>query len=172
MRTDKKTSNLFIAGGYCLVAIIILLNYLGQAEVKEKASVKTAAKTVEQVGESALAHQLKEEKRVNLEMREMLTHLQGLLSVSRHALANQALPATKQAQGRYEIPDLNYELLDAVRPKTNPFIPGKNPFAAANRKDVEKVVANRGLGSTLRCDPSLPFIISGSGPHSRFISNF
>lgn len=172
MRTDKKTSNLFIAGGYCLVAVIILLNYLGQSGVKEKVIARTADITVARADEGTLARQLKEEKRVNLEMREMLTRLQGLLSDPQRMILDQPVASTQQTGGRYEIPALNYELLNTTRPKTNPFIPGKNPFAAVNRKEVATMVANRGLGAALRCDPNLPYIISGSGAHSRFISNF
>ena len=176
MRADKRTSNLFIAGGYCLVAIIILLNYLAQANVKDKVVVKPAESDVSALDDSVLARQLKEEKRVNLEMREMLTRLQGALSdpqrVSSQSPLQSPLQAAPAAGGRYDIPDINYDLLDATRPRANPFIPGKNPFAAPTRKEAAPAVANKGLESTLRCDPRLPFVISGASSRSGFFSNF
>lgn len=171
MKPDKRTSNLFIAGGYCLVAIIILLNYLSQAEIKEKASVKAGEQHSAPVDESALARQLKEEKRVNMEMREMLTRLQGLISEPGRAAYQQNEASVFQAQGKYEIPEINYDLLEADKPRSNPFIPGKNPFAAPTRK-AETTVVSQGLGTNLRSDPRLPYIISGSGLRSAFLSNF
>lgn len=172
MRADKRTSNLFIAGGYCLVAIIILLNYLGQANVKDKVMVKPAESDVSAVDDSVLARQLKEEKRVNLEMREMLTRLQGAISDPQRVSLQQPLQVTPSAAGKYDIPDINYDLLDATRPRSNPFIPGKNPFAAPTREEAAPAVANKGLESTLRCDPRLPFVISGASSRSGFFSNF
>ncbi|EKD81890.1 MAG: hypothetical protein ACD_39C01585G0001 [uncultured bacterium] len=105
-------------------------------------------------------------------MREMLTHLQGLLSDPQRTPLQQSLQAAPSAAGKYEIPEINYDLLDASRPRLNPFIPGKNPFAAPTRKEAAPAVANKGLESTLRCDPRLPFIISGASSHSTFFSNF
>ncbi|KAF1079181.1 MAG: hypothetical protein GQF41_4530 [Candidatus Rifleibacterium amylolyticum] len=172
MKADKRTSNLFIAGGYCLVAIIILLNYLSQAEVKDKTAVKSGDLHSAPADESALSRQLKEEKRVNMEMREMLTRLQGLISDPHRLPVQKSGVNIQQASGRYDIPDINYDLLEAERPRSNPFIPGKNPFAMATKTEAEVKVDNRGLSSSLRCDPKLPFIIRGSGLHSGFISNF
>ncbi len=172
MKPDKRTSNLFIAGGYCLVAIIILLNYLGQAEIKDKTSVKTGDLQTAPADESALSRQLKEEKRVNMEMREMLTRLQGLISDPQRQNLQQSGENSPQVSGRYEIPEINYALLDAERPRSNPFIPGKNPFAMATKSEAEVTVVNRGPGASLRCDPKLPFVISGSGVRSGYISNF
>ena len=171
MRPDKRTSNLFIAGGYCLVAIIILLNYLGQAEIKDKKTARPGELNSSPLDESAIARQLKEEKRVNTEMREMLTRLQSLLSDPQRAVMKHS-PAAVPAQGRYEIPEINYDLLDASRPRTNPFIPGKNPYSSPTRRESNAAVGKRGLGSNLRCDPRLPFVISGSGLRSAFIANF
>jgi len=172
MKADKRTSNLFIAGGYCLVAIIILLNYLGQAEVKDKTTVRSGDQNAAPVDESALSRQLREEKRVNMEMREMLTRLQGLISNPDKLALQQPGAHAPQAAGRYEIPEINYDLLETERPRSNPFIPGKNPFAMATKTEAEAKVDNRGLGASLRCDPRLPFVVRGSGVRSGFISNF
>jgi len=172
MKPDKRTSNLFIAGGYCLVAIIILLNYLGQAEVKDKTAVKSGDPHSAPVDESALSRQLKEEKRVNMEMREMLTRLQGLISDPNRLPVQRSGVNPPSTHGRYDIPELNSDLLEAERPRNNPFIPGKNPFAMATKTEAEVKVDNRELSSSLRCDPRLPFIIRGSGLRSGFISNF
>ncbi|MBU1109411.1 MAG: hypothetical protein KKB51_22210 [Candidatus Riflebacteria bacterium] len=172
MRADKRTSNLFIAGGYCLVAIIILLNYLGQADIKDKTTVKPAYASVSHADDSGIARQLKEEKRVNLEMREMLTRLQGLMSDPKRSVSNQSPPAAVSASGRYEIPELNYELLNAIRPRSSPFIPGKNPFSAPTKIEGAPAVTGKGLEGALRCDPSLPFIVSGASSHSGYFSNY
>ncbi|PKL42840.1 MAG: hypothetical protein CVV41_12485 [Candidatus Riflebacteria bacterium HGW-Riflebacteria-1] len=172
MRADKRTSNLFIAGGYCLVAIIILLNYLGQTNVKDKIMTKPEALDVSGVDDSVIARQLKEEKRVNLEMREMLTRLQGAISDPQRGVVQPLVKSAQSAAGKYDIPDINYDLLDNNRPRTNPFIPGKNPFAAPTRKESAPNVANKGIESTLRSDPRLPFVISGASSRSGFSANF
>jgi hypothetical protein len=119
-----------------------------------------------------MARQLKEEKRVNTEMREMLTRLQGIISDPKRATLHQSPGAVVSSQGKYEIPEINYDLLEAGRPRTNPFIPGKNPFSVPTKKEAEATSVNRGLAANLRCDPRLPFVISGSGLRSGFLSNF
>lgn len=181
MKTDKKTSNLFIAGGYCLVAVIILFNYLGQAVSKERTiPSRSAVETTDQApaqlaSMDALTRQLDEEKRVNLEMREMLKMMQSALGDGNFSPQTEAIYNADQLDNSFEIPDIRFNLAEnMVKVKTNPFIPGKNPFAP--KAKIEDVGGNTVLDAAfmraLRCDPRLPFFISGANTRSGYFANF
>lgn len=176
--TDKRTSNLIIAGGYCLVAIIILLNYLSQASrfntTQAKDEMKQQAlQTNPEL--NVLKKQLEEEKKVNSEMRALLRQFQTTGSMT-SAEQYQA----RQFKGSFEdltreLPDLDHELLkSAFKPRPNPFIPGKNPYAPIkkNEENNNRVVSSGfPFARTLKCDPHLPFFISGANSASFFCGN-
>lgn len=176
IKTDKRTSNLFIAGGYCLVAIIILFNYLGETESKERVRTTLAASAAEGVPDAqadALVRQLEEEKRVNMEMREMIRRLQT-------AIGDKAQPAgvvepVAASHGIYEIPEIKANLIENIgKQRSNPFIPGKNPFAASRPKNVSQdgAIPDNALAHSLQCDPRLPFIITGANSKSAYFANY
>ncbi len=175
VKTDRRTSNLFIAGGYCLVAIIILFNYLGQSDSKDRtrAAVASAGSSdAAQPGKNddSLARQLEEEKRLNLEMRDIIKRLQGAISDPSATASSQQ---HAHGPGDFSIPRLRDDLIDnAFKNSANPFIPGKNPFAAARpNTDSAAEMAPVTQFSTMQCDPRLPFIFSGSNTSSGYFSN-
>jgi hypothetical protein len=181
MKTDKRTSNLFIAGGYCLVAVIILFNYLGQAVSRERTSAHPAPYVDPQIyqpsqgSENVLARQLDEEKRVNLEMREMLSRMQSAIGDRRIGAATDALPAIPETVSTLDIPDIHVDFTEKAEQKsTNPFIPGKNPFAPAIRNEdtTANTILDPQMIQALRSDPKLPFYISGANSGFGFYSNF
>lgn len=186
VKTDKRASNLFIAGGYCLVAIIILFNYLGQSDSKDREKVESITVATQgassQIGADALSSQLEEEKRINLEMREMIRRLQG-------AIGNQTVPLETAgavepvepveiaavAQSIFQIPEIKQHIIeDFAKKRSNPFIPGKNPFVAArSSEDPASVGAlDNALLPSLQCDPRLPFVITGANSKSGYFANF
>ncbi|MDN5279790.1 MAG: hypothetical protein PWR01_3755 [Clostridiales bacterium] len=176
-KTDKRTSNLIIAGGYCLVAIIILLNYLGESsrarKMADRASVSTQIESEYDQNFEKLQKQLEEEKKVNLEMRSLLRQLQrngsGVMkSAAAHTFVGGKIDFDEP------LPRLNVEALKrALQPKQNPFIPGKNPYAPdSKREDANKVVSTVfPFKNSLKCDPNLPFLISGANTDSVFLGN-
>lgn len=186
MKTDKRTSNLFIAAGYFLVAIVILFNYLGQTLKKEQTSIaapvaRSAAFDFKagiqpqqsQPNLDALTRQLNEEKRVNLEMREMIRQLQN----SFHTESGGEATAQNvfSSENTLELPSIRTDIENELkRKRTNPFIPDKNPFAPARK--FEELAGRKNLepyiGKALICNPRLPFFISGANSSSSFSANF
>lgn len=182
MKTDKRTSNLFIAAGYFLAAIIILFNYLGQsmrkdhqtsAPVSRSSTFDFSASGRSPVNLDALTRQLEEEKRVNHEMREMIRQMQSSLNSEPGAAVSAA--GVHLTDGSLELPSINSDIESEFnRKKTSPFIPNKNPFAQARKPEemaTEKPVAQF-IGQSLVSDPRLPFFISGANSRSGFKGNF
>jgi len=173
VKTDKRTSNLFIAGGYCLVAIIILFNYLGQTDSKDKARpAQPAAESVSAASSDSIVRQLEEEKRLNLEMREIIRRLQGAI---KNPAAVATLPDDQQQlpESSMSIPELKNDLIDgAFKKVSNPFIPGKNPFAAP-RSEVSTAEDADSFSqfSNIQCDSRMPFVFSASNSTSGYFSN-
>lgn len=173
VKTDKRTSNLFIAGGYCLVAIIILFNYLGQTDSKDRARpAQTAAESASAASSDSIVRQLEEEKRLNLEMREIIRRLQGAI---KNPAAVETLPADKQqlSESSMSIPELKNDLIDGSFKKvSNPFIPGKNPFAAPRSEMATAEDADSfSQFSNIQCDSRMPFVFSASNSTSGYFSN-
>lgn len=172
-RTDKRTSNLIIAGGYCLVAIIILFNYLGQTSRSRISvpSVPVVSSDLEGKDMQSLKKQLEEEKKVNSEMRSLLRQIQKTGSI--------AVRPSQQFSGSVEelsnsIPELNLALLkNALRPRQNPFTPGKNPYAPIRKVEETGKSLSSGFpfARSLKCDPRLPYLISGANSNSVFLGN-
>jgi len=181
MNTDKRKSNLFIAAGYFLVAIIILLNYLGQSVKKDYPVAAPARSSSFEARQSAkapanidaLTRQLNEEKRVNLEMREMIRQMQNSLNSEPHSQAISRNEFLTDAS--FELPSINSDFESELnRKKNSPFIPNKNPFAQPRKP--EDLTAEKNLapfiGQTLVSDPRLPFFISGANQRTGFKGNF
>lgn len=173
-KTDKRSSNLVIAAGYCLVALIILFNYLGKSDLKIYKNGRSARSLDTALPDEALSRQLEEEKRVNLEMRDMIRRLQSIVgdqgSKPEHAQAEQS----SVTDDPFSIPALDRHLLDNLtRPRSNPFIPGKNPFGVSQRPE-SGIVAGVDFvpNNSLTCDPRLPFVITGSNSKSGYFANF
>ena len=173
VKSDKRTSNLFIAGGYCLVAIIILFNYLGQTDSKDKTRVaQTSSEAASPIDRDSISRQLEEEKRLNLEMREIIRRLQGAI---KDPAAVAAIPAGQQlpAESSMVIPELKDELIDgAFKRASNPFIPGKNPFAAP-RSEVSTTEDSDSFSqfSNIQCNSKMPFVFAASSSTSGYFSN-
>ncbi len=175
VKSDKRTSNLFIAGGYCLVAVIILFNYLGQTDSKDRvrANVITASSgepsTVAKPDD--FSRQLEEERRLNQEMRDIIRRLQssgGNVPVA----PGETVPVVDPGKD-FTLPELDHALIEsAIKEHSNPFIPGKNPFAAPSKvKQVAEAKSGEQFNS-LHCDPKLPFIFFGANTRVEFNSNF
>lgn len=179
VKTDKRTANLFIAGGYCLVALIILVNYLGQTDSRERTRptfvsslISEPAEPAAAKGSDSLQRQLEEEKRINLEMRDVIRRLQ-------YAVASQLASVTSRLEADepedLSIPTLRDDLIESAMSKQkNPFVPGKNPFAPFLEREVGNPVETNSDSqfSVLQCDPRLPFVFSGSNSHNGYYSNF
>ncbi len=172
-RTDKRTSNLIIAGGYCLVAVIILFNYLGQTSRTRTTGqiVSVVPATSEGNDLQSLKKQLEEEKKVNSEMRSLLRQIQktgNILSATKPG-AHHVIQDLEKS-----LPELNTELLQmALKPRQNPFTPGKNPYAPIRKtENIQKPVSSGfPFARSLKCDPRLPYIFSGANSASAFLGN-
>jgi hypothetical protein len=170
-KTDKRTSNLIIAGGYCLVAIIILLNYLGETSRLPGRLSGVAANKLTQAADQNffnLQKQLAEEKKVNAEMRVLLRELQkdGVTRQKRDAVFYEAINLNDP------LPKLNTELLKkSFRPRPNPFIPGKNPYAPFSKDQLKIVKQSFPFANALRPDANLPFLISGADSNVQYLGN-
>lgn len=177
-KTDKRTSNLIIAGGYCLVAVIILLNYLGETSRARSFSSNASESMFNGASQDKninyLKKQLEEEKKVNSEMRSLLRQIQKTGTDKRAIpLPVRSLNAAFVAINE-PLPELNLELLKrATTYRPNPFIPGKNPYAPnSKREDSNKVISTSfPFRESLKCDSRLPFLISGANTQADFLGN-
>ncbi|GAB4283222.1 MAG: hypothetical protein Kow0029_29220 [Candidatus Rifleibacteriota bacterium] len=175
-KSDKRTSNLIIAGGYCLVALIILLNYLGEASRNRTFNADATKRYVSEAEQAKsldyLRKQLEEEKKVNSEMRAMLREMQK--SSSSLLTGENKVFAKVSMDDLLKIPELNLDLIEkATRPRPNPFIPGKNPYAPQSKSEEpgKSVMTSYPFVKSLKCDPNLPFLISGANSASVFIGD-
>lgn len=117
------------------MAIIILFNYLGQTDSKDKARpAQPAAESVSAASSDSIVRQLEEEKRLNLEMREIIRRLQGAI---KNPAAVATLPDDQQQlpESSMSIPELKNDLIDGSFKKvSNPFIPGKTRLPLPDQK--------------------------------------
>lgn len=176
-KVDKRTSNFIIAGGYCLVAVIILINYLGQPSLRIRGTAPVKPATTETgpvgvvTGPDNIHRQLEEQKRVNQEMREMLRRLQ-------EGYKGRKMPGAKAtastSDNDLEIPELDESVLKSLMTKqANPFVKGRNPFMPSRheRSGLTSEVS-AAAARPLKVDANLPFIISGANSSARFIANY
>ncbi|MGM0598527.1 MAG: hypothetical protein ACQETH_01805 [Candidatus Rifleibacteriota bacterium] len=170
-QTDKKTSNLIIAGGYCLVAIIILVNYLNETSRNrqfKKVARKPGIEASEKGQYAFLQRQLEEEKKVNREMRSLLRQIQE--RSSNNGKNQQSVSTLKNADNI--LPELKLDLLKGLsKSRKSPFIPGKNPFAPSSMHLQTKPSAPGKQVEFFTFDPDLPFLISGADENAIYLGN-
>lgn len=188
---DKKKTNFIIACGYCLVVIVILINYLTTPSNKKPyrdgtkpAHLKNSA--LDKAGND-LESQLNETKRMNREMREMLLDIQNAKSTNNRvnvASKNNASKATsREALRPVPVLDMNSITLPELNSKIDekfkttdacPYIIGRNPFASpvvvTDVSDTEEPITFP--GHAVISNPKLPYVFSGSNSSLRIISNY
>lgn len=155
------------------MAIIILFNYLGQTDSKDKTRVSQAlSEAAPAVDRDSISRQLEEEKRLNLEMREIIRRLQGVI---KDPAPVAVLPNEQKhlPENSLVIPELKNELIDGSFKKvSNPFIPGKNPFAASRPEIAAAENADSfSQFSNIQCNSKMPFVFSASNSNSGYFSN-
>ncbi len=190
---NKKTANFIIACGYCLVVVVILINYLIKPPTKNQfregtrpAHQKNAA--LDKAGND-LESQLNETKRMNREMREMLLDIQNAKSANNRtktaSLRNTSSTANTPREALRPVPvlDMNSIKLPELNSKidekfktneTCPYIIGRNPFASpvvvTDVSDTEEPITFP--GHAVISNPKLPYVFSGSNSNLRIISNY
>ena len=173
-KINKKTSNLIIAIGYCLVAVIILFNYLGGSRSNRINLIAEKYRKTPIQNESVdfLKKQLSEEKRVNKEMRDILRSCQDALNKP----GAKAKPTTIATPYKLNdpLPSLKTDHLHIGVKSKFPFKKGRNPFLPLKNKIVITPSKNNdALGSCcFKSDPTLPFFITGTGMDIKLSGNF
>ena len=197
--TDKRKVNFIIACGYCLFVIIILFNYL--TKTSKRSSYREGTRRAHDVQEpygngSELEDQLKEQKRMNKEMREMLIDIQNAKNNNAAATGNKTvIPSTSPIPVQTTFAENNTRSL-TVKPldfspsvipeidsdieqkfKKNivcPFNLDRNPFASPEAgTEVADVDENISFpGHSVICNPILPYVFSSSNSDYRVISNY
>ena len=197
--TDKRKVNYIIACGYCLFVIIILFNYL--TKTSKRSSYREGTRRAHDIQEpyengSELEDQLKEQKRMNKEMREMLIDIQNAKSNNNVVSSNKAVGSV-QASISTQIGltektnkpvtlrplDINSSALPNIdseiekKFKKNivcPFNLDRNPFASPEAgTEIADVDENISFpGHSVICNPILPYVISSSNSDYRVISNY
>ena len=203
--TDKRKVNFIIACGYCLFVIIILFNYLTKAPKRStyREGTRRAHDTSEPyVTGSELEDQLKEQKRMNKEMREMLIDIQNAKNNNNFTAAQNTTVASKDNSATVPTPQSveivekknsksaivkPVELESPKLPEINSAIDGKfkknvtcpfnldrNPFASPEVVTaVSDVDENMSFpGHSVICNPILPYVFSSSNSEYRIISNY
>lgn len=185
---DKRKSNMIIAIGYCLLVIVLLINYFAKTSSNSnKISYREFAKAPNGMRPAIadkvspdLEAQLKEQKRMNKEMREMIIGMQ-----------NASNGSVNGKNGREKLPevtpviDMNSmtlpELSDKIDSKfhlnaTCPFELGRNPFAPIAAMFVDEKATEEEIpdfpGHAVVCNPRLPFVFTGVDSDLKVISNY
>ena len=169
---NKQRMNVkgMISLGYLFMAIIILFNYIG------KKPDKVAAHGAAGLGGltpdmQALKLELDEERRVNREMRRMLSQVQQALNKAPNGTAPGAQPSAPSfdfdAVLENGLPEIRSDI-GRSRRKSSPFVPGKNPYlpfyARAGQAEVPAppvVEPSTVSGIDVRCDPKIPYFLQG-----------
>ncbi len=176
---NSKNSNLIIGIGYCLVAVIILFNYLSSSRTPERIA-KIAKKYSSNPQESKidgnfdyLKKQLEEEKKLNREMRDFIKTYQNVMASGDFNKVNQRVNNSMFSLGD-NLPHLKEFEISFEKPISMiPFEMEKNPFSPLRmRKGADKVLPGSfPLANTLKCDPIVPFLIGGAGSDVRVAGN-
>lgn len=178
MASDTNKRNIFIGAGYCLAAIIIIVNYhySNSASLKKQKPI-TAVNQLEQLrktdADSDLRKQLAEERKLNLEMRDMITRMQSGMSPKQ---GQTKVPAASFDEViKTSIPELraNFSSYGSNK-RANPFIKGKNPFHLKKfNEDLSSLSLTKRTEASFLLKPNafLPFVISGCGSKFGYISN-
>ena len=196
LTTDKRKINYFIACGYCLVILIILFNYL---RTPRKTSFREGTRAAHSdiasnEANKELEDQLKEQKRMNKEMREMLLDIHNTQSTQN----NKSFPSTKTNTSfsstpsnknndnppqtvkeintkSFELPQLSSGINNKfINKDIYPFEVDKNPFAPS--EGITETIDNEDNlsfpGHTVICNPILPYMFSSSNSDFKLISNY
>ena len=182
---DKKKSNFIIACGYCLVVVVILINYLGKTSkrsgLRDGVRPTVYDPAYEKINDD-LAIQLKEQKRMNKEMREMILDIQSA-SPEGSSASKKGKALSKAPQKIVPIIDMKSMTLPELSPrletkfKTDVVYPvdfGRNPFtsqtvAATTNEEDEEV---NFPGHAVICNPRLPYVFTGVNSNMKVISNY
>lgn len=188
---DKKKTNFIIACGYCLVVIVILINYLTTPSNKKQYRDGTKPAHLNSALDKAgndLESQLNETKRMNREMREMLLDIQNAKSSNNRGNVVSKNTAAGKSISRVDLKpvpvlDMNSITLPELSPKIDekfktteacPYIIGRNPFASpvvvTDVSATEEPVTFP--GHAVISNPKLPYVFSGSNSSLRIISNY
>ncbi len=193
LNTDKRKINYLIACGYCLVVIIILFNYLRTPRKNKnyREGTRASHQTQELNQENnELEKQLKEQKRMNDEMREMLIDINKAKQVNSvknyEVLKKEELQPVVVAKNpnkpikninpkSYELPDISSDVGKKFKDSpAYPFEENKNPFAVSEA--VSETINNEdGLsfhGQNVICNPIVPYMFSSSNSDFNLISNY
>ncbi len=197
--TDKRKVNFIIACGYCLFVIIILFNYL--TKTSKRSTYREGTRRAHENSElytagNDLENQLKEQKRMNKEMREMLIDIQNaknnIVPVSNNTVttpsqAYSPTPANKSENFAKKVKinplDINSNALPEIDSELDkkfkkniacPFNLDRNPFASSEVvSEVTEVDENISFpGHSVICNPILPYVFSSSNSNYRVISNY
>jgi len=168
-KEERGSSNLVISVGYLVVAIIILVNYIGQKPEPQRSRLPQIVIPPESVNPEveALQMKLEEERRKNKDMRKYLKEVQDIMGNSTvGGEINSALPeivVDTEDVLKHGLPTVRNDIVSSSS-KQNPFIPGKNPFLPFDHGKnhfvfKQTLLAPSGFG--IRSDPKIPFLIKG-----------
>lgn len=170
---EKQRSQLFLGVGYLFVAGIILINYIGQRGDSRGITAVTGEMAMSSYFSEAevLRKRLEEERRLNSEMRKMVTEMQTYSGTTKTV----EKAGFEKAPVRMTAADINnlaregfppvVDKLRIVTAKSSPFRVGRNPFvpfygmgktSKAVTADTTKVTIS------LRADPVLPVLMQGA----------
>ena len=169
---NKRKSNFIIALGYCLVAAIILFNYVrgSGAQRSEKLSAKYASQNKSNESVSYLRKQLNEEKKLNNTMRSALKTYQR--AIKHTSIPSEQFQQLTQQNIDNTIPELNL-FTKSIETKS-PFSPDKNPFLSFKKRHsyINKTIhTQKSIYTSLKSNPRIPFITAGSNDTILFTGN-
>lgn len=173
MAVEKQRSQLFLGVGYLFVAGIILINYIGQrSDTRGIAVVANEQAMSSYFGEAeVLRKKLEEERRLNSEMRKMVTEIQtyaGTAEVAGKSIQPKVparmTPAEIERLVRSGFPSVtdNFKVVTA---KSSPFKVGRNPFVpfyGAGKTSRAVTADTAKVTMVLRADPVLPVLMQGA----------
>lgn len=160
-----------IAIGYCVIALIILFNYM-----REDWQIRSAkdhppelihrAKTDFEPQPGSIEQKLEHKRVINRELREMLTRLQTTDLAQTPSEDKPSYDLDKDLT----LPRINKEAIENW-PDENPFLPNKNPFSGQTTKSISAQKFSDSK-KVLTTNPDIPFIIIGANSKVRHISNY
>ncbi len=135
-RYEKKSGPMqwVVAGGYLLVAIIVLVNYVGQrTDDRSKKHATTSGPVTVLDDVDVLRQQLSEERQKNKDMAGMIQRLQSSYLPEewrRDAARAGVAPAAHRVgpDAMPSVPKLASMSVVSAPGQVSPFVPGKNPY--------------------------------------------
>ena len=168
MKKQKMNMKGIISLGYLFMAIIILVNYIGKKGDRVAAHSGLPGSVLDR-NVVSLKAELDEERRINREMRQMLSQVQHAL---KNAPAQKNGASSEPASYNVEellhkgLPELQVSFLKASA-SVSPFKPGKNPYVPfyARKSQAEapmnSMMSTNVSGMVVRSDPNIPFLLRG-----------